>query len=71
MATTQATLDETARYEVVDYDVGDLLRREGHRVYLRECPICRTDPTRPRYHFGRQENRPRHFREEHGADPQA
>jgi len=60
----QAALDE---FGVHDYELGDLLREHNGKLSLTECPICATDPTRPRYHFRRQESRPAHFADVHGV----
>lgn len=66
-STVQARLG--GQYEVLEYELGDLLdvRWSGRcrKVALRECPFCATDPTRPRYRFGKGEDRATHFFEQH------
>jgi len=60
MGTTQAQL-----HSVVAYQLGDCLRdtssSTSEKLILVECPICRIDPTRPRYFFDETEKRPSHF----------
>jgi len=65
MSTTQATLDDRETF-VRPYQLGDCLtdrstRTDSEKLILDECPLCRTDPTRPRYFFDEHENRPQHF----------
>jgi hypothetical protein len=64
MATnTQTTLEH---YGTHPYQLGDLLREgPSGKLSLSECPLCRMDPERPRYHFSAQESRPKHFRDKH------
>jgi hypothetical protein len=56
-------------YEVLEYELGDLLEEHWsgrcRKVTLSECPLCATDPTRPRHQFGRHAKRADHFRTEH------
>lgn len=57
-------------YEVLDYDLGDLLvdtatGSNSQKLSLVECPMCATDPQRPRYHFREQESRAAHIAAEH------
>ena len=61
MGTTQAQL-----HSVVPYQLGDCLkdrsgRSDSEKLILVECPLCRMDPTRPRYFFDENEKRPQHF----------
>jgi hypothetical protein len=70
MATsTQARLG--GEYAVRDYDLGELIDDRGdgrtQKLVLTECPICATDPTRPRHHFARSAQRADHFAREHDA----
>jgi hypothetical protein len=67
MSTTQ----QAKLHPVVPYELGDCLRDTSARgdstkLILSECPLCRTDPTRPRYWFGEHESRPKHIHEVHG-----
>lgn len=70
MATsTQTRLD--GEYHVRDYALGDLLddRAAGRsqKLVLTECPLCTTDPTRPRHYFGADADRAGHFERAHDA----
>lgn len=60
MATSQQTT--LGRFGVHEYELGDLLRQDGSKLHLTECPFCAMNPNRPRYLFERQESRPDHFR---------
>jgi len=69
MSTTQQTLGDT---DSTDFERGDCIvdksnRPDSEKLILVECPICRADPDRPRYHFDTHESRPAHFRAEHDA----
>ena len=67
MSTTQTALNQ---YGADEFELGDCLRDTANgsstKLILVECPLCRVDPTRPRYHFGTHESRPKHIREVHG-----
>lgn len=49
---------------------GQFLEDFGHgrcvKLRLRECPICATDPNRPRHVFAENESRCDHFLTHHG-----
>jgi len=70
-----ATSDQQTRlgeFGVHRYALGDCLRdtataSSGAKLILTECPLCRMDPHRPRYHFEDGEKRPDHFRAAHDA----
>jgi hypothetical protein len=66
MGTTQQTFRE---FGVHHYQLGDCLKdissSSSEKLILVECPLCASDPTRPRYHFDDHESRPKHF-EAHG-----
>ena len=69
MSTTQQTLTDT---DSTDFERGDCIvdksdRPDSEKLILVECPLCRADPDRSRYHFDRHESRPAHFRAEHDA----
>lgn len=74
MATSEprTTQDRIHEFGVHDFELGDLLIDGavggGEKLKLTECPICCSDPRRPRYHFDEYENRPQHFVTEHNAD---
>jgi hypothetical protein len=71
MATSEQA--RLGQYGVDPYELGDCLRdtatnSSSKKLILRECPLCRMDPTRPRYPFADGEKRPDHFRDAHSAD---
>lgn len=75
MATSESTPGQTTlplHYGVHEYELGDCLVDKGagrsRKLILRECPICASDPRRPRYHFGEHESRPEHIRAAHGGE---
>jgi hypothetical protein len=66
MATTQTRLGQYGRYE---YEIGDLLENTASgravKLSLTECPLCASDPSRSRHHFGRHASIAHHIRTEH------
>ena len=70
---TSTTRDRQTRlsdtYGVHAYELGDLLREgPSGKLALTECPLCASDPSRPRHEFAEQANRAGHFEREHGPE---
>lgn len=68
---TSTTRDRQTRLsddcEVLEFELGDLIRTgPSGKKSLRECPLCASDPSRPRHEFATQANRADHFARRHG-----
>jgi hypothetical protein len=71
MATRQTHAEQSklGTHSVHDFGRGDLLEDTSNgsspKYILSECPICASDPNKPRYFFDEQESRPNHFAKKH------
>lgn len=70
---TSTTRDRQTRlsdtYGVHEYALGDLIREgPSGKLALTECPLCASDPSRPRHKFAEQDSRATHFEREHGPE---